>query len=276
LLADKSTTTLPRQRTLRAMIDWSYDLLSEAEKAAFCRASVFASGFTIEAAERVLSSAAVNEISVLDALISLTDKSLVQAEEHTGRTRYRQLETVRQYGRDRLRERGDEASCEQAHFAYFLALAESAEVGLRGDNRQAWIIRLEDEHENLRTALASASGPYGDHWAGLRLAGALFPFWYLGLHVSEGSVWLSRFLGAPPANRPVPVRAKALNAAGTLAHWEGDVKSARSFLEKGLALYRELGNRRGIAATMNNLGTVLDNAGDSAAARELLENSLAI
>ena len=276
LLADRSTTALPRQRTLRAMIDWSYDLLSEAEKTVFCRASVFAGGFTIDAAERVLSGSPVDEISVLDALISLIDKSLVQAEEHAGTTRYRQLETVRQYGRDRLQERGDEISCGQAHLAYFISLAESAEAGLRGDDRQAWIMRLEAEHENLRTALASAWGPHGDRWAGLRLAGALFPFWYLGLHVSEGSVWLSRFLDGAPANKLDRVRAKALNAAGTLAHWEGDLKSARSFLEEGLALHRELGDRRGIAATLNNLGTVLDSAGDSTAARELLEESLAI
>ena len=275
LLADRSMATLPRQRTLRATIDWSYDLLSEPEKAVLCRASVFAGGFTIEAAERVLSGDAVEEVSVLDALISLTDKSLVQAEEHAGTTRYGQLETVRQYGRDRSQERGEPPSCERAHLAYFLALAESAEAGLRGAERQAWMERLEAEHENLRAALTFASSPNVDPVAGLRFAGALFPFWLLGGHWGEGRGWLSRFLEVVPGDRAGSVRAKALNGAGTLAHFQEDVKSARSFLEEGLAICRKLDDRRGIAATLNNLGITLSTVGDPAA-RVLLEESLAI
>src|SRR5262249_3951404 len=150
LLAERSTTTLPRQRTLRALIDWSYDLLNEREKAVLCRASVFAGGFTLDAAEHVLNGDGVDEIAMLDLVTSLTDKSLLQAEAHAGTTRYRQLETVRQYGRDRLRELGDESTWERRHLDHFLVFAEAAEKGTQSRDRQAWLERLGAEHENMR------------------------------------------------------------------------------------------------------------------------------
>jgi len=277
LLTDSSRTALPRQRTLRAMIDWSYDLLSDVEKVVFCRASVFAGGFTLDAAERVLSGDGVDESAMLDLLTSLTDKSLLQAEAHGGTTRYRQLETVRQYGRDRLRESGDESEWERHHRDHFLALAEANEERVRSGDRQACIARLEAEHENLRAALASASGREGDRVAGLRLAGALFGFWWLsGLYWSEGRRWLTHFLEAVPAGEADPVRAKALNGAGWLANCQGDFQHARSLLEECVALRRKGPDRRWLAAALNNLAGVLNNAGDSAAARAMLEESLAI
>jgi non-specific serine/threonine protein kinase len=276
LLTDGSRSALPRHRTLRSMLDWSYDLLNEEEKAVFCRASVFAGGFTLDAAERVLSGAVVNETAILDLLTSLADKSLLHVEEHAGATRYRQLETVRQYGRDRLRESDDESSWERRHLDHFLALAEAAEDGLRGGERQAWLQRLEAEHENLRAALAFASVREGDRVGGLRLAGALFPFWLYSAYWSEGRAWLSRFLDAVPPGATDSVRAKALNAAGALADYQGDRQYARSVLEQTVALRRKLGDRRGLAATLINLANVLDSTSDSAAARALLEESLAI
>jgi non-specific serine/threonine protein kinase len=277
LLTDRSTTTLPRHRTLRAMIDWSYELLSDAEKAVFCRASVFAGGFTLEAATKVLSSGAVDEIAVLDALTSLTDKSLLQAEEHAGRTRYRQLETVRQYGRDRLRESGDEPAWEGRHRDHFLSVVEANEEGLRLGDRQAGLERLEAEIENLRVALASALGRADDYLAGLRLAAALSSFWwYSGIYWSEGRAWLTRFLDVVPAGEADPARAKALSAAGELAHHQSDLQSARSLLEEGIALQRKLGDRRGLAVALADLGPTYDTAGDWVTARALLEESLAI
>jgi non-specific serine/threonine protein kinase len=275
LLTDGSRTALPRQRTLRAMIDWSYGLLSAEEKAVLCRASVFAGGFSLDAAEQVLSGDGVDEVAMLGRLISLADKSLLHLEEHAGTTRYRQLETVRQYGRDLLRVGGDEVAWERRHRDHFLALAEAAEDGLRGGDRQAWLARLEAEHENLRAALASASGREGDGVAGLRLAGALFPFWWFSLvYWSEGRAWLARFLHAVPAGAADPARAKALNAAGQLAHYQGDGPAARVLLEECVALRRKLGDRRGLSVALNNLANVLDYAEDSAAARALLEESL--
>jgi non-specific serine/threonine protein kinase len=276
LLTDTSRAALPRHRTLGAMIDWSYDLLNAAEKGLFSRASVFAGGFTLDAAEQVLSGGAVDEASVIDLLTSLVDKNLLQAEDHRGTTRYRQLETVRQYGRGRLRESAEERACKQRHLSYFVALAESGEDGLRGSEREGWAERLEAEHENLRAALASASEPDGDSTSGLRLASALFPFWYIGGYWSEGRGWLSPFLGAVPEGRMQDVRAKALNAAGTLAHLQGDGHFARGLLEESLVIRRGLGHRRGIASTLNNLGNVLGTIGDYVAARQVLEESLTI
>src|SRR5262249_18325841 len=151
------------------------------------------------------------------------------------------------------------------HRDYFLALAEAAEDGLRAGDRQAWLARLEAEHENLRAALAS--GREGDRVAGLRLAGALFPFWmFSGVYWSEGRAWLSRFLDAVPAGAADPVRAKALNAAGELAHHQGDTPSARSHLKEALAVRRKLPDRRGLAVSLTNLAHVLLNAGDAATA----------
>src|SRR5262249_33308037 len=161
------------------------------------------------------------------------------------------------------------------HRDHFVALAEAGEDGLRAGDRQAWLARLEAEYENLRAALASASRREGDRVAGLRIAGALFPFWLLaGGYWSEGRAWLSRFLDAVPAGAADPVRAKALNAAGELANHQGDGPSARFLLEEGVALRRQLPDRRGLSASLNNLASVLGNAGDSAAARALLEESL--
>src|SRR5262249_39969844 len=162
-------------------------------------------------------------------------------------TRYRQLETVRQYARDRLRESGGESAWEGRHRDYFLGLAEATEEGFRTGDRQACLERLEAEHENLRAALASALTPEGDRLAGLRIAAALFPFWWFsGIYWSEGRAWLSRFLEAVPAREADPLRAKALNAAGLLAHYQGDGPSARLLLEECLANWRKLPDRRGL------------------------------
>jgi non-specific serine/threonine protein kinase len=278
LLTDSSRTVLPRHRTLRALIDWSYGLLNQAEKAVFCRASVFAGGFTLEAAERVLSDEVAGEAEILDLLTSLTDKNLLQAEEeHGGTTRYRQLETVRQYGRDRLRESKEEWSWRRRHLDYFVAFAEAAEEVGRSHDMQAGVERLEAEHENLRAALATGSEDEGDHLAGLRLAGAMYLFWrYTGHLRSEGRAWLSRFLAAVPAGMADPARAKALIAAGMLANGQGESQSARPLLEECVALRRGMGDRRRLAEAVSGLGVAFHNIGEWASARALLEESLAI
>ena len=275
LLTDASRAALPRHRTLGALIDWSYDLLNEAEKELCNRASVFAGGFALEAADRVLSGGAVDEAAMVDLLTSLVDKNLLQAEDRGGTTRYRQLETVRQYGLDRLRRSAEEVACRQRHLAYFVALAESAEDGLRGGKWQTWIERLREENENLRVALASALEPDGDPEGGLRLAGALYPFWFNVGYFSEGRGWLLRALEAVPAGQVKGARAKALNAAGSLAHMQSDNHLARALLEECLVIRRTLADRRGIAVALKNLGDVLWMFGDLAAARKLMEESLA-
>jgi non-specific serine/threonine protein kinase len=277
LLADTSSAALPRQRTLRALIDWSYGLLSEEEATVFCRASVCAGGFTLEAAEGILSGDAVIEAAMLDLLTSLVDKNLLLAEETAGTTRYRQLETVRQYGRERLRASGAAPRWERRHFDHFLALAEAAEDGLRGGDRQAWLQRVGSDRENMRTALAFALGQDGDRTAGLRLPGALFPFWlYSPMYWTEGRAWLSRYLDDSPMAAADAARAKALNAAGTLADFQGDAMAARTLLEECVAIRRQLPDRRSLAATLINLSNMLMFVGDLAAARAMGEESLAI
>ncbi len=273
LLTGGSRTALPRQQTLRSLIDWSYDLLDEPEKSLLCRVSVFSGGWTLEAAEHACSGGRAEEWQTLDLLTSLADKSLVGAEQHLGATRYRLLETVRQYARDRLLEGGDGEEWRDRHLAHFLSLAEEAAPHLEGAD-QAWLERLEAEHDNMRGALewslTASPGPE----AGLRLAGAIWWFWFVRGHYAEGRAWLSGLLAAEPAGQSKAARAKALNGAGLLAWRQGELLAARALLEESQAIRRELGDRMGMARSLNNLGLVAWGHRDSA--RALFEECLAI
>ncbi|MBM3459804.1 MAG: tetratricopeptide repeat protein, partial [Armatimonadetes bacterium] len=275
LLTGGSRTALPRLQTLRALIDWSYDLLSAAEQALLCRLSVFAGGWTLDAAEQVCTGEGVEAWEVLDLLTGLADKSMVVAAEQEGATRYRLLETVRQYGQDRLRERDEEAAWRDRHLAHYLALAEEAAPELTGREQAAWLVRLETEHDNLRAALEWSGETGGGAESGVRLAGALWRFWEMHGHFTEGREWLARVLDAGAGTAPV-VRAEALNGAGNLANDQGDYAAARAFHQESLAIRRGLGDRRGIAGSLNNLGNVACDQSDYGAARALLEESLAI
>ncbi len=275
LLTGGSRTALPRQQTLRSLIDWSYDLLSDTEKALLCRLSVFSGGWTLEAAEQVCAGEPVEEWEVLEVLTGLADKSLVTPEQREGATRYRLLETVRQYARDRLLESGDGEQWRDRHLACCLSLGEEAEPHLRGAEQQAWLERLETEHDNLRAALDWSSQDPGNAEAGLRLAGAVWRFWYVRGHLGEGRERLAQALEADRADTPA-ARAKALHGAGGLAWSQGDYAAARELQEESLAIRRELGDRRGIASVLGNLGNVAQCQGDYAAARGLQEESLAI
>jgi predicted ATPase/class 3 adenylate cyclase len=276
LLKGGSRTAPPRQQTLRSLIDWSYDLLNDAEKSLLRRVSIFAGGWTLAAAEAICDGEGVAEEDVLDILTSLVDKSLVGTEERNGATRYRLLETVRQYARDRLREGGEEGQWQSRHLAHFIAVAEEAEPQLMGADQQSWLDRLEMEHDNLRSALTWSSTARGDAAGGLRLAGAFWRFWWMRGHLREGRGWLSGLLAAAPGGQAAASRAKALNGAGVLAWQQGDYPAARTLHEESLAIQRELGDRRGIAYSLNNLGTVATSQGDHAAAWALCEESLAI
>jgi predicted ATPase/DNA-binding winged helix-turn-helix (wHTH) protein/Tfp pilus assembly protein PilF len=276
LLKGGSRTAPTRQQTLRSLIDWSYDLLHEAEKALLCRLSVFAGGWTLAAAEAVCDGEGVEKEDVLDILTSLGDKSLVGTEERSGATRYGLLETVRQYARDQLREGGDVTQWRSRHLAHFIAVAEEAEPQLRGADQQAWLDQLETEHDNLRSALGWSAAAGGDDAGGLRLAGALCRFWSVRGYLGEGRGWVSGLLAAATGRQAAAARAKALNGAGGLARHQGDNAAARALFEQSLAIYRELGDRQRIAFSLNNLGVVADDQGDYPAARALHEESLAI
>ena len=275
LLTGGSRAALPRQQTLRSMIDWSYDLLSATEQAVFRGLSVFAGGWTLEAAEDMCRGESVTKEDVLDLLTALTDKNLVLAEERNGETRYRLLETLRQYARDRLLEHGEGESWRDRHLACFVSLAEEAKPLLRGTDQQFWLDRLETEHDNLRAALMWSSEGRGDSLAGLRLANALYTFWYVHGYFGEAHMWLTGLL-AVVSNAPADARAEALGKAGVMAWQQGDYSTARRLQDEGLAIRRKMGDRRGIASALIDLGAVDFDQGDFQAARARFEEGLAI
>ena len=275
LLTGGSRTALPRQQTLRSLIDWSYDLLHEPEKLLLQRLSVFAGGWMLEAAEQVCAYEGVEAREVLNLLSSLCDKSLVVVERNDGHSRYRLLETVRQYSREILFEsRGGEAVRDQ-HRKCFLTLAEEAEPQLTGADQAVWLRCLDEEHDNLRSALEWSHAGAGPK-TGLRLCGALGKFWEMRTHLSEGRQWCARVLNKAGAEERTPERAKVLNVTGTLAWFQADYRAARQMHEESLAIVRELGDRGGIARSLNNLGLVAWDQGDYPSARALHEESLAI
>jgi predicted ATPase/class 3 adenylate cyclase/Tfp pilus assembly protein PilF len=298
LLTGGSKTALPRQQTLRALIDWSYDLLSEPEKLLLTRLSVFAGGWTLAAAEQVCRdkdksgrmkdekesasscilhpSFFIEDWEVLDLLTGLVDKSLVIADMQGATTRYRLLETVRQYARDRLTEVNEDVIVRARHRDYFLSLAEEATSKLWGAEQASWLSVLEEEHDNLRQALTFClEEPEGSE-AGLRLGVALQDFWYIRGHLSEGRESLTAVLSRPEGQEPTKLRADALSGVGMLIQQQGDYAAARVRYEESLEIDRKLGNKRGVAASLNSLGTIAGEQGNYADARGFLEESLAM
>ncbi len=246
LLAGGSRTALPRQQTLRASIDWSYNLLIEQEQSLLQRLSVFAGGWTLEAAEAVCPGE-----EVLDCLGQLVDKSLALARPGTGsaETRYRMLETIRQYAGEKLAESGASGPARDRHLAYFLQFAEGIEPELRGRHQKARLDQLEEELDNLRLALTWALQTDLD--TELRLASALKWFWHMHSRHLEGLEWLEpglarlQALGDPgsPTIQPA-LQAKALTAAGALHAMAFRTAQAETELEESLRIYPELGSER--------------------------------
>jgi non-specific serine/threonine protein kinase len=274
LLTGGSRTALPRQQTLQGMIDWSWDLLSVEEKLLFRHLAVFVGGWTLEAAEFVCASWQASDPSqtasqdVLELLTHLVDKSLVVAEEHSGVARYRMLETIRQYAREKLLEAGEAEvrGVRGRHLEFFLELAESAEPALRGEEQLAWLARLELEHDNLRAGLkwaSSAASSADSPHLELRLAGALARFWYLHGYWGEGRTWLRQALVAPlPELAPQDLRqARALALAGL--GWLMDENGEDIPLyQESLTLYRGLSDRWGMAFALRGLGAGLLRQGE--------------
>ena len=275
LLTGGSRTALPRQQTLRSLIDWSYDLLQEPEKVLLQRLSVFAGGWTLDAAEQVCVGEQVEDGEVLDLLSSLIDKSLVAVEQSDGRVRYRLLETVRQYARERLLESGGAETMRERHRDYFLRLAEAADDQLLGAEQAGWLQRLEDEHDNLRSALEWSRGEARAQ-EDLRLCRAMHRFWFTRGYIAEGRLWCARILAKGAPDVPTLEYARAVNAAGSLAWHQTDFPAARTLLEESLALSRALDDRSGLARTLNNLGSLAIEQGDYPSAQALYEESLAL
>lgn len=266
---------LPRHQTLRTTIDWSYYLLSEAERATLQRLSVFAGGWTLEAAESVCPGGDVEGAGILDLLTSLVDKSLVLAETQHGEARYRLLETVRQYAREKLVEAGDTHELRRRHRDWYLRLAEEAALRWGGPAMPAWLDRLEREHDNFRAALDWSGSDGGDQERGLRLAIALLRFWEMRGYFTEGRRWLEVLIAHYQTAPPV-LKAAALNAAGILAYRQGDYPRVSTLCSEALALCEAHGDLRGAGRALHFLAHLMQTRGDYAVATEMMERSVAL
>ncbi len=273
LLTGGGPTAPARQRTLRATLDWSYGLLTEPARHLLCQLSVFVGGWTLAAAEAV-GRGEDGDGAVLELLTQLVETSLVHVDRAGGEVRYRLLETIRQYGAERLAAGGETGVTRRRHADYYLALAEQAEPALFGPQQRTWLARLGDEHDNLRAALAWAMENREGELA-LRLAGALENFWVIRGYWSEGRKWLEEAL-AISDDVAAPIRAKGLYHAGGLARCQGDDTRARALLEESLGLRRQLGDGRGIAQALNTLSILVADQGDYAGATAYWEESLAL
>jgi predicted ATPase/DNA-binding CsgD family transcriptional regulator len=261
LLSAGGRTAMPRHKTLHATMDWSHELLSDAERTLFRRSSVFAGGFSLEAAESVCAGEDLERNEVLELLSHLVDKSLVVVWEEDGETRYRLLETIRQYGREKLEESGEEGQVRERHAGYYLALAEEAEPELKRERQVAWLERLERDRGNLRAAMTWLLRQ-GEPERIARFGWALWLFWGIRAHFAEGRRWMEQTLSAKDsAATSASARAKALFVAGMMANYQGDHRSAEPMVQESLELFREQGDKLGTAYALSNAGFVASGLG---------------
>jgi predicted ATPase/DNA-binding CsgD family transcriptional regulator len=254
LLSAGGRTAMPRHRTLHATMDWSYELLPEQERILARRLSVFAGGFTLKAVESVCVGEDLQRDEVLDLLSHLVDKSLVLVAEQDGEARYRLLETVRQYGWEKLSESGEEGQHREQHAECYMALAEEAEPELRGEGQVAWLERLEREHDNLRVAMRWLL-ERGESEEAAGLGWALWLFWGIRGHYDEGRRSMEQTLSVEGGDAmPASARAKALYVEGMMENYQGDHLSAESLLEESISLFRELDDKLGTAYALSNAG----------------------
>jgi non-specific serine/threonine protein kinase len=254
-------------------MDWSFGLLSAHERAVFRRLSVFAGSFSLEAAEAICASEPEDAYDVLDVLSSLIDKSLVVMEPRRGEARYRLLETIRQYGQDKLREAAEPAAVRRRHRDWYALLATQAESETVEARQKSVFDRLEAEHENLRAALAWSLEQQEAETAA-KIGTAISRFWLLRGYMSEGRRWLERALsGFPDRNA---ARVKALNVAAILASLQDDNTTARILVEESLELGRELGDTKQTGYALYTLARLARVEGHYARAVTFLEESLSL
>ena len=267
-----------RQQTLYSTIKWSYDLLEQEAQAVFRLLSVFEGGCTLEAAEAVCQGTGKASLDVVSALSTLLDNSLLQrSEQQAEEPRFLMLETVREFGRDVLAEKGEMEAAQYAHAAYYLALAQEVEPHQFGSEKERWFARLEQEHPNLRAAMGWLAGRGSDREVeiALRLGGALWLFWVALGYWSEGRNFLESVL-ATHVSVGTSVQAKALFTAGQLAWYQGDFHRGEELLEEALGLYRQIGDQQGIALCLYGQGRGALVRHKYADARRLLEEALTI
>ena len=280
LLTGGSRTAPPRQQSLEATLDWSFSLLPASEQQLLLRLSVFAGGWSLEAAEAVCCADGVALGDVLILLSHLVDKSLVQANTGLGETRYRMLETIRQYAQRKLAEAGETVHWRDRHLDYFIEWAERAEPNLERPDRLDWLSRFETEHDNLRAALAWALAHPARADKSLQLAGRLGLFWRLHGYHTEGRAQLEAALANPAADTPqnTAARLSILLWAGWLAFFQSDFAAVRALGETRLALCRQLGEagRLDMAHTLEMLAEIDTEEGDYATAQARYEQALDI
>ncbi|MDB4895292.1 MAG: hypothetical protein JWN15_1554 [Firmicutes bacterium] len=276
LLTAGSRTAPPRQKTLRGAVDWSHELLPEPERVLWRKLSVFAGGFTLAAAEAVCAQADLPPDEVLAVLHRLVDKSLVIADEQGGERRFRMLETIREYGLEKLRAAGEEPGVRARHYDWCLALAQAVAAEQWGPKWAAGYDRLEREHDNQRAALEWCRGSTGGAAKGIRLAWTLVHFWDTWGHVQEGRQRAAELLALPEVPPDPPVHALGLTLSGYLAICHGDYGSAARSAEAGLAIWRGLGDKLGQAHCLLVLGMAAHHGDTLEGAVPLMEESLTL
>ncbi|MGD0061867.1 MAG: LuxR C-terminal-related transcriptional regulator [Streptosporangiaceae bacterium] len=278
LLTTGNRTALPRHQTLRALIDWSYDLLSSEEQIVFERLSVFAGGWTLDAAEAVARDGDVADWQVLDLLAALVGKSLVQAEVLHESTRYRLLETIRHYAAERLalRAGSDLQDARVAHRDHYLCLVEAAAAQLRGPDEHRWLDRIEAEFDNIRAALAFSITDADSAEPGLRLATGLKWFCYMRGHSGEIIEALSDLLGRPDARRPTRDRARALAAKCHLLNNFGRIPAIPSMAEEAITIARALADDFVVGEALCALCWFTFLTGDLPAALPMVDEAIAL
>jgi tetratricopeptide (TPR) repeat protein len=264
----------PRQQTLRAAIDWGYELLSPAEQKLFRRLSVFVGGCNLESAEAVCDTKSDLDLDLLDGMASIVDKSLVQqVEQGKGESRFVMLETLREYALEKLELSGEAALTKRAHAAYFLVLAEENTTESSEAEGAVWLERLGLEHDNFRAGLEWLTETGNAEW-GLRLGTALFRFWEVREYLAEGRDRLARLLKLTEEGATTKLRMRALFAAGVLAGEQGDYGSAAALIHESQDIAHALGDKTGVAVSLNALAVFARDRGDLEVAHTLFEASL--
>ena len=265
-----------RQQTLRALVDWSYDLLGADEQMLLNRLGVFAGGFDLESAEQICGAEPLDSMDVLDLLTSLVEKSLVMLDEREEGTRYKMLETIADYAREKLRQSEDAETIPARHCDHFLAMAKSANKGLMGSEQAQWTLRVETELDNLRSATALALSGQVDPVIAVKLTVAMQGFWTLRGYATEGRSTVRAALALPAVQASDVAQAWALYVGAALAESQSDHAQAREMLETCLVLRRRLENPVDIAATLSTLSLARLKAGDAAGAADGEQEALQI
>jgi predicted ATPase/DNA-binding CsgD family transcriptional regulator len=265
-----------RHRTLRSAIEWSYDLLSEAERRLFRRLSVFAGGCTVEAAEAVCGGGEGEGVDTLDLLSALFDKSLVKQETRGAEPRLMMLETIKEYGLEKLAESGEEDEVRLKHVQYFLGKLETPASNQMQPGHTGWIDAIAREYDNYRAALNWLRSEAREELAGLglRLVAELFKFWYVRGPMSEGREWLTSMISLPGVDNHKPSLVRALDGAGMVLYVQGDYAASREYNEKCLDLSQEIGDSEMMARALEHLGEIASDVGDYEAAPALFNESL--